>query len=144
MLDAVLCFFGGFGYPRTLSSTRLVLIPKSDNPKSFNDFQPISFCNANKVISKLLANRLAQVLPNIISPEYSCFVRGREIANNLVLSQEMISELDHKNRGGNIALKLDMAKAYDRLDWQFLMWVLRRFGFCNEWMDLMFRSVCNC
>lgn len=107
---------------------------------SFDDFKPISIYN---FINKIFPNRMVYILPKIISKEQSSFVKGRSIMDNILLVQEFIHNLKSKNRGGNVALKLDMEKAYNRLDWQFLILVLHRFGFSETWIDVLWRSVSN-
>lgn len=99
----------------------IVSVPKVENPKVFGDLRPISLCNfCFKVISKLLNTRLAPTLPIIISEE--------QIIDNIMLAQEMIQKIDSKVRDGNLVLKLDLAKSYDRLSWLFLTKVL---GLCE-------------
>ena len=97
----------------------------------------------NKVISRILVERLAGVLPRIISPQQSGFVKGRSMANNFLLAQELMSEIGRKCREENLALKLDMAKAYDRVSWPFLIAVLRRFGFGERFIDMVWRLISN-
>ncbi|XP_027172427.1 uncharacterized protein LOC113772083 [Coffea eugenioides] len=144
LCDAVFSFFCGHELPRSVSSTWIVLIPKVTSPQDFSQFRPISLCNfVNKVISKLLANRLSKVLPGIISPQQSGFVQGRQISENFLLAQELLSDIRKSNRGGNVVLKLDMAKAYDRVSWPFLLQVLRRFGFGERWIDMIWRLISN-
>ena len=76
--EAVVSFFCGQELPRSFMATWVVLIPKVSSPQEFSQFRPISMCNFfNKVISNILANRLAKVLPNIISPQQSGFVQRR-------------------------------------------------------------------
>lgn len=71
----------------------------------------ISLCNySTKIISKVIADRMALILPLIISPEQSGFVKGRNITENILLAQELLHKLDS---GSNVMIKLDMAKAYD-------------------------------
>ncbi|XP_071940368.1 uncharacterized protein [Coffea arabica] len=116
----------------------------TDSPQDFSQFRPISLCNfLNKVISKILAIRLAKVLPDIISPQQSGFVKGRQIFDNILLAQELIADIGKTSRGDNIVLKIDMAKAYDRVAWPFLIQVLRRFGFCEAWTDMIWRLISN-
>ncbi|KAL2519776.1 Reverse transcriptase domain-containing protein [Abeliophyllum distichum] len=64
-------------------------------------------------------------LAELISAPQSGFIPGRLIGDNILLTQELLHTLDTKVRGGNVILKLDMAKAYDRLDWGFLISVLK-------------------
>ncbi|XP_071940073.1 uncharacterized protein [Coffea arabica] len=144
VLEAVVSFFCGHELPRSVSLTLIVLIPKVSSPQDFSQFRPISLCNfVNKVISKTLAARVAKVLPSIISPQQSGFVKGRQIFDNFLLAQELVSDIHRKNRGGNVVLKLDMAKAYDRVSWPFLLQVLRRFGFGEVWIDMIWRLISN-
>nr|XP_027127799.1 uncharacterized protein LOC113743944 [Coffea arabica] len=142
--NAVVSFFCGEEVPRRVTATFILLIPKVQNPASFAQFRPISLCNfLNKVLFRILAERLAPLLPRIISLNQSRFVRGRQISDNYLLTQEVISGIGRKNRGGNVALKLDMTKAYDRVSWVFLVNVLRTFGFGERWIDMVWRLISN-
>ncbi|XP_071912409.1 uncharacterized protein [Coffea arabica] len=142
--EAVVSFFCGQELPKSFMATWVVLIPKVSSPQEFSQFRPISLCNfLNKMISKILANRLAKVLPNIISPQQSGFVQGRQIFDNVLLAQELIAGIRKASREGNVVLKIDMAKAYDRVSWPFLIQVLRRFGFCEVWIEIIWRLISN-
>lgn len=57
------------------------------------------------------------------------------------MAQEIIQGINQPNKGGNMAIKLDMTKAYDRLSWSFLTSVLRRFGFNEVWIDMIWQLV---
>ena len=74
-----------------------------------------------KLISKVLAYRLKKILPDIISPTQSAFVPGLLITDNVLLAYEFTHYLNTKRKGkeGVAAIKLDMSKAYDRLEWSF-------------------------
>nr|XP_027102884.1 uncharacterized protein LOC113724156 [Coffea arabica] len=142
--DAVRSFFCGAKLPRRITATSIVLLPKVQQPKDFSQFRPISLCNfVNKIFSKILALRLAPILSKIISPNQSGFVRGRCIADNYLLAQEVIAGIKQKARGGNVVFKLDMMKAYDRMMWPFLVKVLRSFGFGERWIDMVWRLISN-
>ena len=84
-----------------------------------------------KLVSKTLANRLKKILGEIIYPNQSAFVPGRLISDNSILAYEMSHFLRRKRTGrtGFMALKLDMSKSYDRVEWPFLQGVTRKMGF---------------
>eukprot|EP00253_Pinus_taeda_P005642 PITA_05642 len=81
----------------------------------------------------LAEERLKTILPNIISPEQIGFVEGRQILDGLVVAQEVIHTLKTKKEKGML-IKLDLSKAYDRLNWKYLEAILQAFGFCNRWV----------
>jgi len=123
-------FFRGGKWSRFCTSSYVVLIPKMDTPTGFDKFRPISLCSVfYKICSKVIVNRLATLLPKIISVEQDAFIPGRSIFENISLTQEMVHSINKKIHGGNVVLKLDMAKAYDRVEWEFLLKVLQSFGF---------------
>lgn len=127
---AVQEFFVGVPLPRIISSTLIVLLPKKQSPNTFADFRPISLCNfINKVFTRLLCDRLSAVLPKLISEEQSAFLKGREISDNILLAQEVVSHLHRRTRGHNLIFKMDMVKAFDRVSWPFLRRLLLAFGF---------------
>ncbi|XP_058068848.1 uncharacterized protein LOC131218185 [Magnolia sinica] len=124
---AVYVFKGGV-ILRAINAPLICLIPKSASPSSFSDFHPISLCNSlYKIMEKFMSSRLSNVLPKLISSEQGAFIQGRLISENIALAQELFREVNRKTRGGNIVLKVDMEKAYDRVDWAFLKQVLLRF-----------------
>ncbi|EOY02242.1 Uncharacterized protein TCM_016767 [Theobroma cacao] len=144
LLDAVLDFFRGSPLPRGVTSTTLVLLPKKPNACHWSDYSPISLCTVlNKIVTKLLANRLSKILPLIISENQSGFVNGRLISDNILLAHELIGKIDAKSRGGNVVLKLDMAKAYDRLNWDFLYLMMEHFGFNAHWINMIKSCISN-
>jgi hypothetical protein len=137
VIRAVKEFFATGNMPDGVNDTIIVLIPKAQNPESLREFRPISLCNViYKVVSKCLVNRLRPLLENIILPTQSAFIPGRLITDNTLIAFECIHAI-HKNkdnRGKYCAYKLDLAKAYDRVDWSYLEGTLRKFGFTKAWI----------
>jgi len=142
--NMVRAFFSGQQLPRFITHTNLILIPKKENVKTFVDLRPISLSTfANKIISRLLHGRMANCLPFIISRNQSGFVKGRNITENVLLAQEIIRDIKLRNKENNVVVKLDMAKAYDRVSWIFLTKVLRKFGFSERIVDMVWRLISN-
>ncbi|XP_009124577.2 uncharacterized protein LOC103849567 [Brassica rapa] len=103
--------------------TNLCLIPKIYPPMGMKEFRPIALCNVSyKIISKILVNRLKTHLPNIISEYQNAFIPGRLISDNIVVAHEIFHSLKARKRQSNsyMAVKTDITKAYDRLEWKFL------------------------
>ncbi|CAN6679292.1 unnamed protein product [Malus baccata var. baccata] len=130
--------------PNTLNATHVVLIPKVPNPEMVLQFRPISLYNYSyKVLSKVLANRLKVVLPNIISSSQNAFVAGRQIHDNIGIAHEMFHFLKGRKAKTKyeLGLKIDMQKAYDWVEWDFLDAIMGRMGFCNRWRQLIMGCV---
>ncbi|KAL2252862.1 UNVERIFIED_CONTAM: hypothetical protein Sindi_0080900 [Sesamum indicum] len=127
---AVLDFFTTGKLLKQINSTILTLIPKVHTPMSVNDFRPISCCNVlYKIIAKLLVQRLSNLLDKIISPCQTAFIPGRSIGDNIMLAQELFSGYNQMRLPPRCALKVDIRKAYDTVEWDFLLAVLQLFGF---------------
>ncbi|WMV18188.1 hypothetical protein MTR67_011573 [Solanum verrucosum] len=140
----VKAFFCGQELPKFITHTNLVLLPKKESVKSFTDLRPISLSSfINKVISRMVHERMILVLPNIISQNQAGFVKGRSITENILLAQEIIRDINRRNNNVNVVVKLDMAKAYDRVSWIFLTKVLRKFGFAEVIIDMVWRIISN-
>ncbi|XP_059306377.1 uncharacterized protein LOC132057790 [Lycium ferocissimum] len=130
-------FFCRKELPRFITHTNLVLIPKKEVVNTFADLRPISLSTfANKIISRVLHERIVTVLPGIISNTQTGFVKGRSIVENVLLAQEIIRDINKRNKLHNVVVKLDMAKAYDMVSWIFLTKVLRQFSFSEVIVDM--------
>ena len=102
-------------------------------PERLKDLRPISLCNVvYRIASQVLSNRLKVILPEIISQNQSAFVFGRLITDNVLIAYEMNHFMQNKRSGedGYAALKLDMSKAYDRVEWCFLAQMMKKMAFC--------------
>jgi hypothetical protein len=117
--------------------TFIALIPKRLGAFAVQHFWPISLCNIiYKIISKLLANRLKPLLSKIISTFQSAFVPGRHIQDNSILSHEMLHSFKNKQgRGGFMAVNIDMEKTFDKMEWAFLLIIMKKLGFHPKWIN---------
>lgn len=106
-------------FPADLNQTNLVLIPKKNKPTTTKELRPISLCKVlYKILSKVIANRLKKVLPEVVSKSQSAFVEGSLITDNIVVVNEIVHYMNGlRTKGcGVTALKINIAKAYDRLE----------------------------
>lgn len=126
------------------NTTDIILIPKLHNPSNLRNFYPISLCSIPyKIVAKVLTNRLQTVIDKCIDSVQCAFVHGCLITDNILVAYELLHGFKQKRRGrkGFMALKLDMAKAYDRVEWPFLCNVMLRMGFAIGWVDLIIRCI---
>lgn len=106
--------------------------------------RPIALCNVvYKLIAKTLANRLKEVLYTVVSHSQNAFIPGRLITDNILLASEVLHHLKRKRQGRNgvAALKVDMSKAYDRIEWGYLENMMKATGFAEEWVKLFMMCV---
>ena len=117
--EAVKSFFINGRMLKELNATEIVLIPKVKGPEEVTQFRPISLCNfAYKVISKIMVNRMQERMGEIITENQSAFLAGRQIQDNILVAREVFHFLKMKKRGKKsyMAMKVDMNKAYDRVE----------------------------
>ncbi|CAA7037520.1 unnamed protein product [Microthlaspi erraticum] len=120
-----------------MNHTQLCLIPKVADSDQISDYKPISLCTVNyKIISKILVLRLKKILGVIISDNQAAFVLGRQIHDNVMVAHELIHALKSKRDCAEkyMAIKTDIRKAYDRVEWNFLEEVMRKMGFSEVWI----------
>lgn len=119
---AVHSFFDKGFLPKGINSTILALIPKKTEAIEMKDYRPISCCNVlYKVISKLLANRLKRVLPKFIASNQSAFVKERLLMENVLLASELVKGYHKDSISSRCAVKIDISKAFNSVQWPFLM-----------------------
>ncbi|GKB58364.1 protein LAZ1, partial [Tanacetum coccineum] len=130
MCNAIRDFFGNGKLLKEINHTFLALIPKISTPSKVNDYPPISCCNViYKCISKILTNCIIDGIKEVVSENQSAFVPGRRISDNILITQELMHNY-HRDRGPpRCAFKVDIQKAYDTVDWRFLGFILKCFGF---------------
>eukprot|EP00253_Pinus_taeda_P014295 PITA_14295 len=117
-----------------INSTFIALIPNSDTPSSFNDYRPISLCNClYKIIFKIIANHLHPILSCHIAPQQFDFLEHRQIHEAIGSAQEAIHTIWTRHQKA-ITLKIDLAKAFDRVSWLYIKMLLIHLGFPHNFI----------
>ncbi|XP_010696382.1 uncharacterized protein LOC104908909 [Beta vulgaris subsp. vulgaris] len=128
--EAILDFFKTGKLLKVINITTLTLIPKVTCHSSVTEFRPIACCSVlYKCITKLISEKLNKILPNIVSYSQGAFVAGRSILHNALLCQDLVKFYNRKTTRACCMMKLDLKKAYDTLNWQFLQQILEGVGF---------------
>ncbi|EPS72636.1 hypothetical protein M569_02121, partial [Genlisea aurea] len=142
--NSVLDFLNNRKCFRKFNHTNIVFIPKVSDPVEVAHYRPISLCNViYKMASKCITNRLKEFVSEIISPWQSAFVPDRLITDNILVAFEVNHSIRNLRRGKKsfVSLKLDMNKAYDRVEWSFLKAMLIQLGFHISFVELILLAV---
>lgn len=121
-----------------------IIVSKRKIPKRVTEFRLVALCNIiYKLILKVLANKLKSRLPFVISESQSAFQYDKAISDNILVAFETLHHMKNKKIGkeGYMAIKLDMSKTYDRIEWMFLERLMRKMGFLERWIGLMLMCV---
>ncbi|GJV65363.1 RNA-directed DNA polymerase, eukaryota [Tanacetum coccineum] len=133
MCVAVEWFFRHNSFAKGCNASFITLIPKSQDPKTVSDFRPISLIGSlYKVVTKILAIRLSSVISDLISDVQTAFLPNRQILDGPFIINELLSWCRHKKQQAMV-FKVDFAKAYDSVRWDYLDDVLFSFGFGVKW-----------
>ena len=118
-----------------MGETKLVLLPKVQNPTQAKDFRPISCCNVlYKCIAKLLCMRLKQVLPHLIHQNQGAFVKDREILFHILTCQDVVRGYNRKGISPRYIMKINLHKAFDSVHWKFLKELLEHMRFPSQFV----------
>ncbi|KAG7578526.1 Reverse transcriptase domain [Arabidopsis thaliana x Arabidopsis arenosa] len=132
---AIQSFFQKGFLPKGINTTILALIPKKDDAQVMKDYRPISCCNVlYKVISKILANRLKELLPEIILSNQTAFVKDRLLMENVLLASELVKDYHKEDISPRCAMKIDISKAFDSVQWSFLLNTLQALNFPEKFI----------
>ena len=126
VVNEVFKVFQSSTMPSHLNKTLITLILKHPGANCLATFRPISLCNTvYKVVTNIIVKRLCPFLPKLISPLQTAFVPGRMGLDNMIIAQEIIHTMTlKKGKMGFMAIKIDLEKAYNRLEWNFIRDVL--------------------
>ncbi|XP_043705327.1 uncharacterized protein LOC122655174 [Telopea speciosissima] len=138
MCRAISNFFIDGIITKGVNSNFITLIPKVEEAIALDKFRPICVGNfLYKLIPKILATRLSGFLPTLILEEQGAFQKGKVIFSNICVASELTNSLHVKSYGGGMGLKLDIQKAYDTMEWEFMFDVMKKFGFNNRWVNMI-------
>lgn len=123
--------------------TFIALIPKTASANRMDQYRPIALCNVVfKLITKIISSRLRPILDHNIHPCQAAFIPNRSIGDNVLINHEVMYFLNKKKgRLGYMAIKLNLAKAYDRIEWGVLVHILSKFGFSSQFTDLILECI---
>ena len=137
---AILIYLNSSTLPQALCHSFITLILKVKNPGYISQYHPISLGNVlYKVFSKVVANKLKKILPHLNSEHQSAFMTEHLISNNIIVAFETLHYMRNHSLGntGYMALKLNMSKAYERIEWQYMEKLMKKMGFDDAWTKLM-------
>ena len=142
--EAIKEFFRTGKILENLNNNFLVHIPKTEGASSIVKFRPIVLSNfLFKIINKILAESLSGIAARIVLPNQYGFIRGRRIQECIFVAYKVVNQLEKKNSGRNMIIKLDIRKAFDSMSWDFILVVLESFGFSEKfrgWILEIFKS----
>ncbi|KAL0287559.1 UNVERIFIED_CONTAM: hypothetical protein Sradi_7122000 [Sesamum radiatum] len=145
-VEAVSEFFRTGRLLKQINTTILALIPKVQLPTFVSDFRPIACCNVTyKTITKIMVSRMQKILHLLIDPCQNAFVPGRNIADNILLAQELLAGYNQVKLPARCTIKLDLQKAYDSIEWDFLFEVMKLFHFPSRfilWVEQCVTTAC--
>ncbi|RVX09051.1 Transposon TX1 uncharacterized 149 kDa protein [Vitis vinifera] len=129
-------FYENGKFVKSLNATFMVLIPKKAGAEALRDYRPISLVGSlYKWLAKILANRLKKVVGKVVSKAQGAFVEGRQILDAVLIANEAI-DWTLKNNESGILCKLDIEKAYDKVDWNFILTIMKKMGFGEKWIRI--------
>jgi hypothetical protein len=144
VIDYALKILNEEGSILSINHTLMSLIPKVNSPTKPSNYRPISLCNVIlKIITKTIANRIKQILPNIVNDFQSSFLPGRLITDNSLIVFETFHYIKKPRKKNNdyVGIKLDMAKAYDNLEWSFINNTLTIMGFPHKLINSIMQCI---
>ena len=141
---AILSILNSSHMLKKMNYTHILLIPKKNDPKHMVDYRPISLGNVvSCILSRVIANRLKIILPIVISDAQSAFIPDPLITDNITIAYELLHRMCNKRKGKvrQMAIKLDISKAYDWVEWSFLKKMMEKLGLDPRWVGWLWRQL---
>ncbi|WMV22580.1 hypothetical protein MTR67_015965 [Solanum verrucosum] len=124
-------------FEKNFNATFIALIPKKMGATKLKDFRPINLISSvYKIISKILTERLKKVMSKLVDTHQLAFIKGRQIMDAILIANECV-DVRKITKIPGILCKLDIEKAYDHLNWDFMWYTLGRIGFGNRWINCL-------
>lgn len=131
--------------PDIIKKTHICLITKWNNATTLKNLRPINLCNTSyKIITKLIARRMSPLMSNLIEPCQSSFIKNHQAGDNAIIVQE-VTNYFRKTKGkvGSFLMKIDLKKAFDKLEWLFIRHTLLYFNFSSNLVNLIMNCICS-
>jgi hypothetical protein len=126
-----------------LNFALITIIPKEKDARTMNKYRPISLLNCSyKIFTKVLTNRLGRVIDRLVASNQTTFIKGGYILESVVTAHEVVHSV-HQGKKQGVVLKLDYEKAYDKVNWQYLLDILEKRGFGKRWIEWIRRILCR-
>lgn len=136
VVQAVKLVFATGKLLKEVNATIFSLVPKKQSAPAIGDFRPISCCNEiYKCSTKIYADRLLPGLSDLISQNQVAFITGRSIAENIMLTQEVVKNSHRGDGKPRCTIKVDLMKAYDSVSWEFILLCLLCVGAPTRYVD---------
>lgn len=127
------------------TNTIITLIPNTPTPTTVMEYMLISLCDVRyKIVARAITNWLSRIMAGIVDNTHSAFTPGRLVTDNVLIEYECMHCLQKTtNKTRYVALKLDMSKTYDWVEWRYMERLMERMGFPHSWVQPIMCCICS-